>query len=140
MTQDLIATLREVKDYLSTPYTKWERAMLEKVSAELAKAEAQPKHEPVAWLTRQTRDGKRTLELAETTANPRYVEVHSEWIWEPLYAAPQPAAPAVPLSDKQMNEVIAVCYGYSADFEFHQCLARAIEKAHGIVSAAPEVE
>ena len=42
------------------------------------------------------------------------------------------AAQRQPLTEEDVNEVIAGCYGYSADFEFHQCLARAIERAHGI--------
>lgn len=51
---------------------------------------------PVAWMTRRTKNGKkRLLDLPECTANPHYVEVYSDWLWEPLYAAPQPTAPEV---------------------------------------------
>lgn len=42
---------------------------------------------PVAWLTTQTLDRTRRLELGFTTTNPEYVEINDEWKWVPLYAS-----------------------------------------------------
>lgn len=44
---------------------------------------------PIAWSTVRTKDGKQTLQEEFIATNPRYVEVHKEWDWEPKYAAPQ---------------------------------------------------
>jgi hypothetical protein len=38
----------------------------------------------VAWMTKQTLDGKKKMPLGECSTNPRYPEVHKEWQWEPL--------------------------------------------------------
>lgn len=34
--------------------------------------------------------------------------------------------------NERIRELAEQADGYSADFEFHQCLARAVERAHGI--------
>lgn len=53
--------------------------------------------QPVAWITRQTKDGKQRLEFGHVASNIEYCKVHHEWEWQPLYLAPQaPPAAAVP--------------------------------------------
>jgi hypothetical protein len=64
--------------------------------ARAAIAAAAPAGEPVAWVTHGTKDGKQKLEFGATSLNPEYCKAHSQWVWEPLYAAPVPAAAPIP--------------------------------------------
>lgn len=41
--------------------------------------------QPVAWMTKQTLDGKQKLPLGEVTTNHAYTKAHSDWLWIPLY-------------------------------------------------------
>lgn len=52
--------------------------------------------QPVAWITRQTKDGKQRLEFGHVATNIEYCNVHHEWEWQPLYLAPQAPPAAVP--------------------------------------------
>lgn len=49
-------------------------------------AEVRDSHQaPVGWVTRRTKDGKKTLRVAFYATNRRYIEVHNDWQWEPIY-------------------------------------------------------
>ena len=95
--------------------------------AEEALAEAHPAGEPLpfAWA--------RPAVFAECSAVlTMHREEAEEWVAHglqvtPLYTAP-PAAARVPLTDEQIGKII--------DDRF--CLARAIERAHGITAAGQE--
>lgn len=41
----------------------------------------------VAWMTKESVDGKVKLEIGEATTNPAYVKAHSAWRWIPLRTA-----------------------------------------------------
>jgi hypothetical protein len=46
---------------------------------------ALPELPVVAWIVRQSKDGKRRLSMGEACTNPEYVKMHSrEWLFEPL--------------------------------------------------------
>lgn len=76
-------------------------------------AAAQPVALPViAWLTMGSKDGKRKFDIGEATSNPRYVEVHRDYAWQPLVrlsdaqaalAAPVAAQPQEPVAWRITN-------------------------------------
>lgn len=37
-----------------------------------------------AWLTMGSKDGKHKFEIGEASPNPRYIEIHRDFAWEPL--------------------------------------------------------
>ena len=96
--------------------------------AEEALAAAQPAGEPFAWA--------RPSVFAEcSNILTTHKEEAEEWTAHgmkvtPLYTAP-PAAARVPLTDEQIGKIID-------DYNDRFCLARAIERAHGITAAVQE--
>ena len=40
--------------------------------------------EKQGWMTMRTKRGDKVLERPFYSTNPRYIEVHSEWKWEPV--------------------------------------------------------
>ena len=99
---------------------------------------ARPQAEPVAWGLRKP-DGAVDYDLVGTAEDCQYWaraadEPQHGWVPVPLYT--HPAAPAVPLTDAQIEQIKAMpeCWGHDglrAPFR-HHAFARAVEAAHGI--------
>jgi hypothetical protein len=97
--------------------------------------------EPVAW---RTFDGEGGYDYRNYEDNERYRDEYiarngpryASWV-EPLFAAPQPAAPTEqhrkPLTDEEIDDILWPSHQIMQDSAWYiREFARAIEKAHGI--------